>query len=165
MKRNSSVSTQTQWWNKNFYKHLEIHGLSIGTTQGVGRVNYLNLKCQIGILRFIKHIYFVAETKGYSDDLVPQNVYNAATFFSSFLIARLMKSLIVMPVEDTKAGSMEEIVALRQQIVKQETELQKMEKRMRREPQVDVQMERHKKVRQMRKQLTELKQKMEELSL
>ena len=107
----------------------------------------------------------MAETKGYRDDLVPQNVYNAATFFSSFLIARLMKSLIVMPVEDTKAGSMEEIVALRQQIVKQETELQKMEKRMRREPQVDVQMEMHKKVRQMRKQLTELKQKMEELSL
>ena len=64
-----------------------------------------------------------------------------------------------------RAGSMEEIVALRQQIAKQEAELQKLEKRMRREPQVDVQMEMHKKVRQMRKQLAELKQKMEGLSV
>ena len=58
-----------------------------------------------------------------------------------------------------KAGSMEEIVALRQQIVKQEAELQKLEKRMRREPQVDVQMEMHKQVRQMRLQLAILKTK------
>ena len=64
-----------------------------------------------------------------------------------------------------KAGSMEDIVALRQQIAKQETELQKLEKRMRREPQVDVQMEMHKQVRQMRQQLAILKQKMEELSI
>ena len=64
-----------------------------------------------------------------------------------------------------RAGSMEEIVALRQQIAKKEAELQKLEKRMRREPQVDVQMEMHKKVRQMRKQLAELKQKMEGLSV
>lgn len=64
-----------------------------------------------------------------------------------------------------RAGSMEEILALRQQIAKQEEELQKMERRMRREPQVDVQMEMHKKVRQMRKQVAELKQKMEELQI
>ena len=57
-----------------------------------------------------------------------------------------------------KAGSMEDIVVLRQKISKQETELQKLEKRMRREPQVDVQMEMHKQVRQMRKQLAELKE-------
>lgn len=64
-----------------------------------------------------------------------------------------------------KAGSMEEIVALRQQITKQEAELQKLEKRMRREPQVDVQMEMHKQVRQMRKQLAELKEQLKEMSL
>ena len=57
---------------------------------------------------------------------------------------------------------MEDIVALRQQISKQETELQKLEKRMRREPQVDVQMEMHKQVRQMRKQLAELKDQLRE---
>lgn len=64
-----------------------------------------------------------------------------------------------------KAGSMEEIVALRQQIAKQEADLQKLEKRMRREPQVDVQMEMHKQVRQMRKQLAELKEQLSKLGL
>jgi hypothetical protein len=64
-----------------------------------------------------------------------------------------------------RAGSMEEIVALRQQIAKQEAELQKLEKRMRREPQVDIQMEMHKQVRQMRKQLAELKERLKEMSL
>ena len=64
-----------------------------------------------------------------------------------------------------KAGSMEEIVALRQQIAKQEVELKKLEKRMRREPQVDVQMEMHKQVRQMRKQLAEVKEQLEGLSV
>lgn len=64
-----------------------------------------------------------------------------------------------------KAGSMEDIVALRQKISKQETELQKLEKRMRREPQVDVQMEMHKQVRQMRKQLAELKEQLNGLGV
>ena len=64
-----------------------------------------------------------------------------------------------------RAGSMEEIVTLNQQIVKQEAELQKLEKRMRREPQVDVQMEMHKQVRQMRKQLAELKEQLKGLSV
>jgi len=36
---------------------------------------------------------------------------------------------------------------------------------MRREPQVDVQMEMHKQVRQMRKQLAELKERLKEMSL
>ena len=64
-----------------------------------------------------------------------------------------------------KAGSMEEIVALRQQIAKQKAELHKLEKRMRREPQVDVQMEMHNQVRQMRKQLEELKEQLKELGV
>ena len=33
--------------------------------------------------------------------------HNAATFFSSFLMARLMKSLIVMPVDATNAATRE----------------------------------------------------------
>jgi hypothetical protein len=64
-----------------------------------------------------------------------------------------------------RAGSMEEIVALRQQIAKQESELQKLEKRMRREPQVDVQMQLHKQVRQMQKQLAELKEQLMGMSV
>ena len=42
--------------------------------------------------------------------LAPHDItarYNAATFFSSFLIARLMKSLMVMPVEATNAATRE----------------------------------------------------------
>ena len=62
-----------------------------------------------------------------------------------------------------RAGSMEEIVALRQQIAKQQDELQKLEKRMRREPQVDIQMQLHKQVRQMRMQLAELKNQLSKL--
>ena len=62
-----------------------------------------------------------------------------------------------------KAGSMDDIVALRQQIAKQEAELQKMEKRMRREPQVDVQMELHQQVKAKRKEVDNLKKKLEEL--
>lgn len=64
-----------------------------------------------------------------------------------------------------RAGSMEDIVALRQQIAKQQEELTKLEKRMRREPQVDVQMEMHKQVRHMRKQLAELKEQLSKLGI
>lgn len=71
----------------------------------------------------------------------------------------------VSGIGEHKAGSMEEIVALRQQIAKKEAELQKLEKRMRREPQVDIQMEMHKQVRQMRKRLAELKEQLKDLSV
>ena len=62
-----------------------------------------------------------------------------------------------------RAGSMEEIVALKQRIAKAQKELETLEKRMRREPQVNIQMELHKQVRQMRKQLAELKEQLKEL--
>lgn len=62
-----------------------------------------------------------------------------------------------------RAGSMEEIVALRQQIAKQQDELQKLEKRMRREPQVDIQMQLHQQVKAKRKEVDNLRKKLEEL--
>ena len=62
-----------------------------------------------------------------------------------------------------RAGSMEDIVALRQQIAKQGADLQKLEKRMRREPQVDVQMEMHRQVRAKRREIESLKEKLKEL--
>ena len=71
----------------------------------------------------------------------------------------------VSGIGEHKAGSMEEIVILRQQISKHEAELQKLEKRMRKEPQLDRQMQLHRQVRQKRQLLVELKQKMEELSV
>ena len=64
-----------------------------------------------------------------------------------------------------QAGSMEEIVALKQQIAKAQKELEALDKRMRREPQVNLQMELHAQARAKRKQLIILKQKMEELSV
>ena len=64
----------------------------------------------------------------------------------------------VSGIGEHKAGSLEDIVDLRQQISKQEAELEKLEKRMRREPQMSVQMELHKQVRQLRRQLAEMKE-------
>jgi len=49
-----------------------------------------------------------------------------------------------------QAGSMEEIVALQQQIAKAQKELETLEKRMRRELQVNLQMEMHKEVKAKR---------------
>lgn len=71
----------------------------------------------------------------------------------------------VSGIGEHKAGSMEEIVILRQQISKQEAELQKLEKRMRREPQMDIQMQLHQQVRLKRKQLAELKEQLKGLSV
>ena len=64
-----------------------------------------------------------------------------------------------------KAGSLEDIVALRKLIAIIEAELKTLEKRMRKEPQLDRQLAMNKQVRQKRKQLAEIKQKMEELSV
>ena len=64
-----------------------------------------------------------------------------------------------------RAGSMEEIVALKQRIAKAQKELKALEKRMRREPQMNIQMELHKQVRQMRKQLAELKEQIKEFGV
>ena len=69
----------------------------------------------------------------------------------------------VSGIGEHRAGSMEEIVTLRQQIAKQEADLQKLEKRMRRELQVDIQMQLHQQVRQKRQQLVALKDELENL--
>ena len=57
-----------------------------------------------------------------------------------------------------KAGKMEDIVALRQRIEKEEKEFQKLEKKMRNERQINIQMELHKKVRESRIALQQLKE-------
>ena len=62
-----------------------------------------------------------------------------------------------------RKGSMEEIVALRQRIAKETKELEQLEKRMRREQQVDIQMRMHTEVRNKREAIKELKQKLEEM--
>ena len=62
-----------------------------------------------------------------------------------------------------RKGSMEEIVALRQRIGKETKELEQLEKRMRREQQVDIQMRMHTEARSKREVIKELKQKLEEM--
>jgi hypothetical protein len=71
----------------------------------------------------------------------------------------------VSGIGEHKAGSMAEIVSLRKQIATVEIELQSLEKRMRKEPQLDRQLALNKQVKAKRKALEELKQKMEELSV
>ncbi len=62
-----------------------------------------------------------------------------------------------------KAGTMAEIVTLKQVIAKAETELLAMQKKMRREPQLDVQIQMNKQVKAKRTELEELKKNLEEL--
>lgn len=58
---------------------------------------------------------------------------------------------------------MADIVALKKQIAAAEAELKSLEKRMRKEPQLDRQMQMNKQVKATRKELKELKNKLEEL--
>ena len=58
---------------------------------------------------------------------------------------------------------MADIVALRKEIAIDETELQSLEKRMRKEPQLDRQLAMNKQVKAKRKELDNLKKKLEEL--
>ena len=71
----------------------------------------------------------------------------------------------VSGIGEHKAGCMADIVVLRKQIATAEAELKSLEKRMRKEPQLDRQLAMNKQVRQKRQQLAELKQKMEELGV
>lgn len=71
----------------------------------------------------------------------------------------------VSGIGEHKAGSMSEIVKLRQTIDKAETDLQKLQKKMRKEPQYDMQVKINCQVKTKRQELAELKQKMEELSV
>lgn len=69
----------------------------------------------------------------------------------------------VSGIGEHKAGTMADIVALRKQIASAETELQSLEKRMRKEPQLDRQLAMNKQVKAKRKELDNLKKKLEEL--
>ena len=69
----------------------------------------------------------------------------------------------VSGIGEHKAGSMADIVALRKQIATAEVELQSLEKRMRKEPQLDRQLAMNKQVKAKRKELDNLKMKLEEL--
>ena len=69
----------------------------------------------------------------------------------------------VSGIGEHKAGAMADIVALKKQIVTAETELESLQKKMRKEPQLDRQLAMNKQVKAKRKELTELRSKLETL--
>jgi len=71
----------------------------------------------------------------------------------------------VSGIGEHKAGALEEIVALKAQITKAEAELASLQKKMRKEPQLDRQLAINKLVKAKRQELSELKQKMEGLGV
>ena len=71
----------------------------------------------------------------------------------------------VSGIGEHKAGALEEIVALKAKIAKAEGELESLQKRMRKEPQLDRQLAINKQVKAKRQELSELKQKMEGLGV
>jgi hypothetical protein len=71
----------------------------------------------------------------------------------------------VSGIGEHKAGALEEIVALKAQITKAEAELASLQKKMRKEPQLDRQLTVNKQVKAKRQELNALKQKMEGLGV
>ena len=69
----------------------------------------------------------------------------------------------VSGIGEHKAGAMAEIVELKKRIAKAEAELDALQKKMRKEPQYDVQVKINKEVKVKRQEVEELKEKMEEL--
>lgn len=69
----------------------------------------------------------------------------------------------VSGIGEHKAGSMADIVALKKQIAAAEADLQSLEKKMRKEPQLDRQLAINKQVKAKRKELAELNNQLEKL--
>ena len=71
----------------------------------------------------------------------------------------------VSGIGEHKAGSLEDIVALKAQITKAEAELASLQKKMRKEPQLDRQLAINKQVKAKRQELSELKEQLKGLSV
>ena len=69
----------------------------------------------------------------------------------------------VSGIGEHKAGAMAEIVDLEKRIAAMESELQNLQKKMRKEPQYDIQVKMNKQVKAKRKELDELKKQLEQL--
>jgi len=80
-------------------------------------------------------------------------------------MSRIYDNLVaqVSGIGEHKAGCMADIVALKQQIAAVEAELKSLEKRMRKEPQLDRQIQMNKLVKTKRKELKSLKNKLDNL--
>ena len=71
----------------------------------------------------------------------------------------------VSGIGEHKAGALEEIVALKAQITKAEAELASLQKKMRKEPQLDRQLAINKQVKSKRQELCELKEQLKGLGV
>lgn len=71
----------------------------------------------------------------------------------------------VSGIGEHKAGALSEIVQLKKEIAKAESELQTLQKKMRKEPQLDRQMQINKEVKAKRQDLQELKERLNEMIL
>ena len=69
----------------------------------------------------------------------------------------------VSGIGEHKAGALAEIVELKKRIATMKSELQSLEKRMRKEPQYDVQVRMNKQVKAKRQELEQLKSQLEKL--
>ena len=71
----------------------------------------------------------------------------------------------VSGIGEHKAGAMADIVALKKQIATAEAELQSLERKMRKEPQLDKQLQMNKQVKAKRQNVSELRKRLEELGI
>ena len=104
-------------------------------------------------------------TKSFATTWMNQNQLSLAIQGQS--LSRIYDNFVaqVSGIGEHKAGALAEIVELKKRIAMMESELQSLEKKMRREPQYDVQVKMNKHVKAKRQELAGLKQKMEELSV
>ena len=80
-------------------------------------------------------------------------------------LSRIYENFVaqVSGIGEHKAGAMAEIVDLKKRIAAMEAELQNLQKKMRKEPQYDIQVKMNKQVKAKRKELDELKKQLEQL--
>ena len=102
-------------------------------------------------------------TKSFATSWMPQSQLSLAIQGQS--LPRIYDNFVaqVSGIGEHKAGALAEIVELKKRIATMESELQSLEKRMRKEPQYDVQVEMNKQVKAKRQEIAALKEQLEKL--
>ena len=103
-------------------------------------------------------------TKSFATTWMPQSQLSLTIQGQS--LPRIYDNFVaqVSGIGEHKAGALSEIVELKKRIAAMEMELQALEKRMRREPQYDVQVKMNKQVKAKRQELAKLNQELVHLS-
>ena len=102
-------------------------------------------------------------TKSFATIWMPQEQLSLAIQGQS--LPRIYDNFVaqVSGIGEHKAGALAEIVELKKRIATMESELQSLEKRMRKEPQYDVQVRMNKQVKTKRQEIAALKIQLEKL--